>query len=459
MSSMLDDTGAVLAAADSVVRAVGSLAELLAGGGAAQLPVGVGSELAVALLRAADCAQACATHVVAAVHQSGALPPGEVSTKRWLQSSAHLSGAEAGAVLGRGVAVARDYRVTGEAWLAGDVSGGQVRAITMGLDRALRAVPAAVAGPLRSENEARLVEACDALTPEDLTRYCARVRAVVDPDGASADAMDAYDEQTLSFTPVGDHVAVSGYLSAETAAAVETALGQVVDGWYRSGRLSPEDSDPAQVDPDDPRVRRHRRGRRPHLLALALGQLAGDALARGDLGTHHQLAPRVVLTADLATLRTLGGDLLLPEHDEPHPVAPDTVLRLMCDAVVAPVVTDGPGCPDADGLAALLRTASREVLYVGREHRTVPARLRRALQIRDEHCAFPGCRVTVARCHAHHVRHWEQGGSTDIENLVLLCHRHHHAVHEGGWGIAATGPSPRRSGYWSFTPPERRRRP
>ncbi len=35
----------------------------------------------------------------------------------------------------------------------------------------------------------------------------------------------------------------------------------------------------------------------------------------------------------------------------------------------------------------------------------------------------------------HHLVHWAEGGSTALENLVLLCHRHHRLVHEGGWQL------------------------
>ena len=58
---------------------------------------------------------------------------------------------------------------------------------------------------------------------------------------------------------------------------------------------------------------------------------------------------------------------------------------------------------------------------------------------RDQHCRFPGCAAT--RCDAHHVRHWAHGGETTLSNLVLLCRRHHRAVHEEGFRVAlgATG--------------------
>jgi hypothetical protein len=58
-------------------------------------------------------------------------------------------------------------------------------------------------------------------------------------------------------------------------------------------------------------------------------------------------------------------------------------------------------------------------------------RLRRALEARDRHCQAPGCHRHVRRCHAHHVQHWEGGGDTSIANCLLLCERHHRALHAG----------------------------
>jgi len=111
-------------------------------------------------------------------------------------------------------------------------------------------------------------------------------------------------------------------------------------------------------------------------------------------------------------------------------------------------------------IAEQLQDAAREVLWVGRTERVVPPRLRRALEARDRHCAFPDCRAHVGRCHAHHVHEWEHGGPTDISNTVLLCVRHHHAVHEGQWSITRTPDTPPgATGAWTFTPPPRPPRP
>lgn len=73
------------------------------------------------------------------------------------------------------------------------------------------------------------------------------------------------------------------------------------------------------------------------------------------------------------------------------------------------------------------------LLDQGRTRRVVSARLR------DQHCRFPGCQILARRCHAHHLWHWADGGPTDLQNLILLCDRHHHAVHDGGWAPGLHG--------------------
>ena len=74
----------------------------------------------------------------------------------------------------------------------------------------------------------------------------------------------------------------------------------------------------------------------------------------------------------------------------------------------------------------------------GRATRLISRRLRRALEYRHPTCAVPGCGATRG-LHAHHIVHWEDGGATELDNLVLLCPYHHRLHHRGG--ITITGPA------------------
>jgi hypothetical protein len=79
-----------------------------------------------------------------------------------------------------------------------------------------------------------------------------------------------------------------------------------------------------------------------------------------------------------------------------------------------------------------------QVIGAGRTTRLISRRLRRALEHRDRSCAVPGCGATRG-LHAHHIRHWEDGGLTELANLVLLCPYHHRLHHRGV--ITITGPA------------------
>ena len=112
----------------------------------------------------------------------------------------------------------------------------------------------------------------------------------------------------------------------------------------------------------------------------------------------------------------IGGQAALEDADGLR-VSAETARRTACDA----------------GAVVMRHAADGSVLDVGRKTRTIPPALRRALQARDRQCRFPGC--NARRCDAHHVRHWADGGRTRLDNLVLLCRRHHRAVHEEGFTV------------------------
>ena len=98
-------------------------------------------------------------------------------------------------------------------------------------------------------------------------------------------------------------------------------------------------------------------------------------------------------------------------------VSAEAARRLTCDCSFVRV-THG-----ADG----------SVLDVGRKTRSIPPALRRALEVRDRGCRFPGCNARFTA--AHHVIHWADQGPTSLANCLLLCRHHHRLVHEGGWRV------------------------
>jgi hypothetical protein len=110
---------------------------------------------------------------------------------------------------------------------------------------------------------------------------------------------------------------------------------------------------------------------------------------------------------------------------------PDRVLRDLLDhpdTIVTPVVVRN---------GVVLHAPGR--LSLGRSTRLANRAQRRALRGLHPTCAVPGCAVRSDACTIHHIIWWRNGGLTDLENLIPLCSRHHHAVHDGGWSLRLGG--------------------
>jgi hypothetical protein len=140
------------------------------------------------------------------------------------------------------------------------------------------------------------------------------------------------------------------------------------------------------------------------LVELARAYLAGGEARPSSSADTHQ----VVVHVDEAALREQGGKSDLPL---------ESVRRLLCDGSVVPVLENGRGQP-----------------LIGRKHRVVPPALRRALFARDRRCRYPDCTHTKW-LHAHHVMHWIDGGETSVDNMLMLCSRHHRLLHEDGYRL------------------------
>lgn len=152
-------------------------------------------------------------------------------------------------------------------------------------------------------------------------------------------------------------------------------------------------------------------------------RLAAEALGELVAGGHQQRRPleadiTLIVDAHTATTGELH-DHSVCETSDGAVLPPASVRRLMCQGRITPIVVDQNGNP----------------FNMGRQIRHANRRQRRALRALYRCCAFDGCEMVFDRCEIHHILPWDFGGLTDLENLIPLCSRHHHVVHEGGWKL------------------------
>lgn len=116
---------------------------------------------------------------------------------------------------------------------------------------------------------------------------------------------------------------------------------------------------------------------------------------------------------------------------------PATARRLCCDSrLVLSLHEESDGRPSVSRVTPNARIG--RTLSLGRRRRQPSRALLRALWDRDHGCRFPGCHRRLY-LHAHHIRHWADGGATDLDNLVLLCGQHHRLLHEGAYTLTLRG--------------------
>lgn len=299
----------------------------------------------------------------------------------------------------------------------------------------------------------------EGLDATDLDRAFPRVVRDLDPDGSllSADLekeraeRGAHHARYLTFTPdtLGG-VRIKGYATIEDVELVKTTLVPLSAPVTTEPGACGGDPDPGRYQLDDNGHRKTRgcpdpecghTGRDPREAGARLWDALVEACRRlqaTDSVPHaHGTTARIIVTVGLDQLTDpRDGHLvdggLLPSGDRLSTAA---VRKLACDADIIPAVlgTDG------------------EILDLGRSQRLVTRPLWTALVLRDRHCAFPGCTRPPIACDAHHVQHWADGGSTSLDNLVLLCRKHHTVTHHTPWHVAID--SRTRRPVWTPPPP------
>jgi hypothetical protein len=147
----------------------------------------------------------------------------------------------------------------------------------------------------------------------------------------------------------------------------------------------------------------------------ALVQLCDNALAAGSLPTLRGHKPHVGVLIDHEDLMDSSPGAGAGRTTFGGIISAAKARWLACDGNVTRIVIGPEGQP----------------LDLGQTKRLFPPHLRRAIEVRDQHCVFAGCDAPSYWCDVHHVIHWIDGGDTCLENGALLCERHHTKVHHG----------------------------
>ncbi|MGK9149359.1 HNH endonuclease [Plantibacter flavus] len=264
----------------------------------------------------------------------------------------------------------------------------------------------------------------------DVTRIAKLVRTRLDQDGLEPrdDLLRMSEHCTIRELPNG-MTRLQADLAPENAAFVKAGLDALVSAAIRRPTFVDPDTLPAPDPaaglpmPEGVSIRSIER-RRAIALADVFRHTAGCRNAATDL------APvSIVVRLDKATLEHDLGAAHIDGIEEP--IGAGAARRLAADARIIPMVLGG----------------ASQILDLGTGARLFSTAQKLALAERDGGCAWSGCTHPPNYTEAHHLKWWSRGGTTDLDNGILLCSFHHHRIHDDHWEIEVQNGVP-----W-FTPP------
>lgn len=323
---------------------------------------------------------------------------------QWLAAEARLERGQGTRLQRLADALDRRFEVLAAALSAGDVSRAQAEVIAEALD----ALPSDLGGDLLAAAEQHLVAQAADFGPRELRVLGRRVLEVVAPDVADEherNALEAAERRARATMAVSRRDLGNGLVRITASIPVLHA-----DLLYTQlhAFASPRRDHLEGVDRRDPES-----GERvpyPRLLAQGLCTLL-ERLPRDVVPAHGGVAATLVVTIDHDQLTDqLGAARLLTGAA----ISPGEARRLACTSGILPMVLAGASRP----------------IDVGRKKRFHDSAMRIAMGVRDGECRASGCDVPAAWCEAHHRTAWSAGGSTNVDDGLLLCGHHHHRAHD-----------------------------
>jgi hypothetical protein len=315
---------------------------------------------------------------------------GSVSPIDWIRFHCHLTGPQAANYVAAGEHF-DELPQTVVAMAEGKVGFGHM-VVMARTANALAASPTA-----RVFDEKRLLAKALDNSVGKFHHICRHLRHAADPLGYVASESDLVENRSLRISTDEDSGAVflSGVFDSESGAVIRTVLEPLA---RRSGAHDKRPYDRRMAD--------------------ALVDVAWHHLDNGLVPQNGSQRTHLQVTTALETLKALDG-APAAELEFSLPISAKAVERLACDCSITRILLD------SDSM----------VIDVGRAKRVISGPARKALNIRDRGCTWPGCDRPATWTSGHHLVHWIHGGTNEPDNLTLLCYRHHWMVHEGGWQI------------------------
>ena len=190
----------------------------------------------------------------------------------------------------------------------------------------------------------------------------------------------------------------------------------------KSGRASPSKS-PTTVTPDplhSPASRGNGRS-----LPTTGGRSLPTAGGR-SLPEPAPAAPAVSFSADPASQSTASSSAAAGGVAQ---------VRIGARSAAVPAMTAWALAAGGTWRRLITDPVSGVVIDVGRTRYRPPAGLADLVRARDRACVFPTCQTPAERCDIDHLTAWSQGGTTSLDNLVVLCEAHHRLKHTPGWAL------------------------
>ena len=195
----------------------------------------------------------------------------------------------------------------------------------------------------------------------------------------------------------------------------------------KSGRASPDQNPTVTTDPLNGAAPRDSRRSLPTTSSRSLPTADGRSLPGSSGRSLPVPAPATPASKAAASCSAAAGGV--------------AQVRIGARSVAVPALTAWALAAGGTWRRLITDPASGVVIDVGRTRYRPPAGLADLVRARDRACVFPTCQTPAERCDIDHLTAWSQGGTTSLDNLVVLCEAHHRLKHTPGWALTRNNTS------------------